>query len=212
MLTGSSPLTRGKPEHVPGYGLGGGLIPAHAGKTRSPAARASVVAAHPRSRGKNSRARSGRCSPHGSSPLTRGKPLSGFEGCLYDRLIPAHAGKTPRSVRSLGRQPAHPRSRGENTPWGWPSGRTTWLIPAHAGKTAHMGRPLQPIGAHPRSRGENFASPSRCGIGKFASSIGNSTIISTDLMPDSPSTRRRPGAQRAPSEGGSRRAPHPTPR
>ena len=30
---GSSPLTRGKPEHITGHGLSSGLIPAHAGKT-----------------------------------------------------------------------------------------------------------------------------------------------------------------------------------
>ena len=50
---------------------------------------------------------------------------------------------------------AHPRSRGENTPWGWRSARTTWLIPAHAGKT-HSTCPTAPgQRAHPRSRGEN---------------------------------------------------------
>ena len=55
-----------------------------------------------------------------------------------------------------------------------------------------------------------LASPSRCGIGKFASSIGNSTIISTDLMPDAPSTRRTATTQRASSAAGSRPQPPPT--
>ena len=30
----------------------------------------------------------------GSSPLTRGKPIGVPYGQVYDRLIPAHAGKT----------------------------------------------------------------------------------------------------------------------
>ena len=50
---GSSPLTRGKPEHVPGYGLGGGLIPAHAGKTAQVSHTITPTRAHPRSRGEN---------------------------------------------------------------------------------------------------------------------------------------------------------------
>ena len=73
MDEGSSPLTRGKLVGTRHVGPSTGLIPAHAGKTRSPAARASVAAAHPRSRGENAQ-----CGEHvhgeaGSSPLTRGK-------------------------------------------------------------------------------------------------------------------------------------------
>ena len=72
--------------------------------------------AHPRSRGEN-RAPAAQDEPaHGSSPLTRGKPLSDFEGCLYDRLIPAHAGKTQVCPFQAALMPAHPRSRGENYP------------------------------------------------------------------------------------------------
>ena len=91
------------------------------------------------------------------------------------RLIPAHAGKTCRRLRSAPSGPAHPRSRGENritrTTRVIAAGsspltrgkremprspdRTCRLIPAHAGKT----RTLQPKSwgppAHPRSRGEN---------------------------------------------------------
>ena len=91
------------------------------------------------------------------------------------RLIPAHAGKTCRRLRSAPSGPAHPRSRGENritrTTRVIAAGsspltrgkremprspdRTGRLIPAHAGKT----RTLQPKSwgppAHPRSRGEN---------------------------------------------------------
>ena len=50
---GSSPLTRGKPHHLPGGQLGGGLIPAHAGKTAGGPRRGRGAWAHPRSRGEN---------------------------------------------------------------------------------------------------------------------------------------------------------------
>ena len=52
-MPGSSPLTRGKPAVSLLEGLNGGLIPAHAGKTRIARASSSVRWAHPRSRGEN---------------------------------------------------------------------------------------------------------------------------------------------------------------
>ena len=50
---GSSPLTRGKQEHVRGFHAVPGLIPAHAGKTRVCPRRRRPCRAHPRSRGEN---------------------------------------------------------------------------------------------------------------------------------------------------------------
>ena len=181
--SGSSPLTRGKHGFVVSERLDPGLIPAHAGKTCPCPASSSTTRAHPRSRGENLRARAKQHPKHGSSPLTRGKhdrvdcfPSGG-------RLIPAHAGKTPRTACRRWRARAHPRSRGENTSLTWSdiSGlgsspltrgkhlrpvhrrRREGLIPAHAGKTL-----ANPDGdlhrwAHPRSRGENTAPPGREG-------------------------------------------------
>ena len=70
---GSSPLTRGKRGDSCREPDGGGLIPAHAGKTGCSTGLTSATRAHPRSRGENaplSMIPSVRC---GSSPLTRGK-------------------------------------------------------------------------------------------------------------------------------------------
>ena len=50
---GSSPLTRGKREAETGERVLGGLIPAHAGKTRGRGTCRTRPAAHPRSRGEN---------------------------------------------------------------------------------------------------------------------------------------------------------------
>ena len=114
----------------------------------------------------------------GSSPLTRGKQTNAALAGPPGRLIPAHAGKTPRRHRVAASLPAHPRSRGEN-------GRCSLsfsllrgsspltrgkrglvvacevgarLIPAHAGKTLWWLRNSRMVWAHPRSRGENSAS------------------------------------------------------
>ena len=72
---GSSPLTRGKLIQRLINGDIVRLIPAHAGKTFSCPVASMTSRAHPRSRGENEE----RCNiphaPHGSSPLTRGKPM-----------------------------------------------------------------------------------------------------------------------------------------
>ena len=153
---GSSPLTRGKQGELAGTTVGGGLIPAHAGKT--PGRRLVCVpgAAHPRSRGENL----GRCTcallRRGSSPLTRGKLDVGDVQPPRGGLIPAHAGKTFLPAVISEAVGAHPRSRGENAyqsrardifkgssplTRGKTGGKLGdlcpgGLIPAHAGKTA----------------------------------------------------------------------------
>ena len=153
---GSSPLTRGK-RHEPREGRAGrGLIPAHAGKTRSRLGAVTSSRAHPRSRGENFPARTSTYLPAGSSPLTRGKRQSVACNTGTSGLIPAHAGKTRHTALLKRLTRAHPRSRGENidrevrkmitsgsSPLtrgklgpGGPSCRGSGLIPAHAGKTS----------------------------------------------------------------------------
>ena len=174
-LIGSSPLTRGKHQHV-GWGeYDERLIPAHAGKTPPACRQGHHQGAHPRSRGENASRDAHSSEPTGSSPLTRGKPRGGGLEVGDNRLIPAHAGKTPRPLFRGPVSPAHPRSRGENrmapttsravcgsSPLtrGKQADRhaledAVRLIPAHAGKTLCLAfaGPLGP--AHPRSRGEN---------------------------------------------------------
>ena len=172
---GSSPLTRGKLLSSFCVGDGGGLIPAHAGKTE--ADRCPVVQswAHPRSRGENLLLVLPSGSIQGSSPLTRGKRRARHSCSARRRLIPAHAGKTRVALNQAPFARAHPRSRGENFVRsrarliGLGSSPLTrgkhdrelrrrhvpGLIPAHAGKTAFVLLTLQLLTAHPRSRGEN---------------------------------------------------------
>ena len=113
---GSSPLTRGKLDVLPEVGPVVRLIPAHAGKTRPGRRAPGPRTAHPRSRGENARLSSWKIWPVGSSPLTRGKRMyhTFYVGAFG--LIPAHAGKTRKSMPYAGVVQAHPRSRGENEP------------------------------------------------------------------------------------------------
>ena len=111
---GSSPLTRGKPANTWDPLLEMRLIPAHAGKTNLFVASDAAIAAHPRSRGENIQGMADALNNVGSSPLTRGKHADRTVYDLADRLIPAHAGKTPPMARLSEVERAHPRSRGEN--------------------------------------------------------------------------------------------------
>ena len=111
---GSSPLTRGKRWWPGRFGVLVGLIPAHAGKTRGEERTHTVGWAHPRSRGENRGRRRLHLRGRGSSPLTRGKRVSGCSCGALVRLIPAHAGKTGKAGYGRASLRAHPRSRGEN--------------------------------------------------------------------------------------------------
>ena len=93
-ISGSSPLTRGKPRSRGRAQHERRLIPAHAGKTTSASTASSQVRAHPRSRGENRRGGTDRVQGSGSSPLTRGKLDTPPGSPRPHRLIPAHAGKT----------------------------------------------------------------------------------------------------------------------
>ena len=111
---GSSPLTRGKREAETGERVLGGLIPAHAGKTRGRGTCRTRPAAHPRSRGENWLGMGFEPLRWGSSPLTRGKLLAEDSRIVTWGLIPAHAGKTGAARDLYLNRGAHPRSRGEN--------------------------------------------------------------------------------------------------
>ena len=111
----------------------------------------------------------------GSSPLTRGAPVVRTTSASATRIIPAHAGSTPRSRSCVASRRDHPRSRGEHAPsaplitCGQGSSpltrgaplvvlagfRRLRIIPAHAGSTMLAESIPPPPGDHPRSRGEH---------------------------------------------------------
>ena len=172
---GASLLTRGKQAHSLHEVVVRGLIPAHAGKTRGNRGARKGRRAHPRSRGENVLTQQTGYKETGSSPLTRGKRQQDRHRQAAPRLIPAHAGKTPRYSHAAPSCAAHPRSHGENTGWLSEGGhhygsspltrgkhmRTlslptlARLIPAHARKTSCPDFSPSPTRAHPRPRREN---------------------------------------------------------
>ena len=172
---GSSPLTRGKQRPARHEVSRRGIIPAHAGKTRLTAGLSQRDRDHPRSRGENFSATSTIRNRRGSSPLTRGKLAVSGRREVQGGIIPAHAGKTCSTGRSVQIPGDHPRSRGENrSEYGWvdsdggsspltrgkrfPSllvGAMQGIIPAHAGKTIRGEVTVYIHRDHPRSRGEN---------------------------------------------------------
>ena len=175
VVTGSSPLTRGKRFELEESREDTGLIPAHAGKTWGIMSTSGRSPAHPRSRGENCDGAFLAESCGGSSPLTRGKRRDLRDSGATARLIPAHAGKTGLQGQDVRSVKAHPRSRGENSrrtrtlsrrsgsspltrgkrvAFGQEGGSAR-LIPAHAGKTPPHSVRTGARPAHPRSRGEN---------------------------------------------------------
>ena len=114
--TGISPRMRGKPDSPFGGGVGGGNIPAYAGKTVRRRQCPQHWLEHPRVCGENwrsprHRSRPGGTSPRmrenlghatlsrvkgGTSPRMRGKPQADRSEVYPGRNIPAYAGKTPR--------------------------------------------------------------------------------------------------------------------
>ena len=174
---GSSPRMRGKPDVDARFDGGERIIPAHAGQTspfRPPPLSRSD---HPRACGANVKVENLGTAFDGSSPRMRGKhtiPANLEDGM---RIIPAHAGQTPRVCRRTGWGPDHPRACGANAlpfgivpPWTGSSPRMRGkrpmrtllmpalrIIPAHAGQTEPHQAHEWTSSDHPRACGANVA-------------------------------------------------------
>ena len=175
---GSSPRVRGKEVALVPLFLGGGIIPAGAGKRGTRGDPAGPSWDHPRGCGdKRPRPRSWR-PMRGSSPRVRGKGARGGRGRGRRGIIPAGAGKSmllscrPRAWRD------HPRGCGEKVSprgagkrWGGSSPRVRGkglpgalgrdvgrIIPAGAGKSLGGAWRGRVAWDHPRGCGEKVLS------------------------------------------------------
>ena len=109
---GSSPRGRGGPGGIHRAHRAHGLIPARAGRSRRHTSRTSRSWAHPRAGGAVSSGLTVGCAVPGSSPRGRGGLRSArLRGALAG-LIPARAGRSPRTRRRKTRPWAHPRAGG----------------------------------------------------------------------------------------------------
>ena len=139
--------------------------------------------AHPRSRGENGHGSARASAPAGSSPLTRGKPPSKNSTSPTNRLIPAHAGKTPPQYPERGRCPAHPRSRGENDAVVRRLAVLPGSSPLTRGKRWYVFVDRFAVMAHPRSRGENPRRPRGATVRAGSSPLTRGKPSSCTLRP-----------------------------
>ena len=131
-------------------------IPAHAGKTKEFEEAWHGGEEHPRARGENGGEECVIFQHFGTSPRTRGKPISNGSASATQRNIPAHAGKTHTPVSGFSvLKGTSPRTRGKlSLVIGRMCPRRN--IPAHAGKTKQPFPVPRRRAEHPRARGENY--------------------------------------------------------
>ena len=174
---GLSPPTRGSHHELDLRADREGSIPAHAGKPCAVTAGGSPNTVYPRPRGE---ARVRHSSPRfvlGLSPPTRGSQAELTAAGLWDRSIPAHAGKPINVVHIVRTQRVYPRPRGEAISIRHLSSPLEGLSPptrgshryqdhghaAHGSIPAHAGKPVTNVGrvrsvrVYPRPRGEAAA-------------------------------------------------------
>ena len=154
-VAGSSPRMRGTPVPIRHVQIGGGIIPAHAGNTKSATTAARPKRDHPRA-----------CGEH--------LPSNGWPWSMRG-IIPAHAGNTRLTPRPSPASRDHPRACGEHS-GAYAAGRwrhgssprmrgtplfigfpllVDGIIPAHAGNT-DLARGLRAVDwDHPRACGEH---------------------------------------------------------
>ena len=112
--SGSPPRMRGKLKSgyvIPG---GGGITPAHAGKTCFVTIGTRRYKDHPRACGENKGLCWEKTRERGSPPRMRGKRTKMHAEMVDGGITPAHAGKTPHRNRSPSPPWDHPRACGEN--------------------------------------------------------------------------------------------------
>ena len=175
---GSSPRMRGSRTGTNAVVSGDGIIPAHAGLTRSASCAIIQHGDHPRACGAHKTHVDFSSVKQGSSPRMRGSPPSSPSMETSSGIIPAHAGLTLFSLTARRRAKDHPRACGAHrtrhlscmakrgsSPRMRGSrsqarlkARDRGIIPAHAGLTMSLGPCLcGALGSSPRMRG----SPSR---------------------------------------------------
>ena len=223
-LQGPSPLARGKLQRRHAVNSGRGTIPARAGETKSQRHTSSPVRDHPRSRGGNSGPAISTPSLSGPSPLARGKrPDLGPRVCQRG-TIPARAGETYRRGWRCRGVWDHPRSRGGNSPNGFPLMLLTGPSPLARGKRVAVAQGLQRLGTiparagetgrkrlreqatpdHPRSRGGNSSvsgiAPERTGPSPLARGKRSTAGFPVSAVGTIPARAGETGTRRATSE------------
>ena len=111
---GSPPRMRGKLRGRDGRAAVPRITPAHAGKTQPISCSRAARADHPRACGENEKDVLAYKGKRGSPPRMRGKRVGQHIYRGFERITPAHAGKTASPPGSLCSKSDHPRACGEN--------------------------------------------------------------------------------------------------
>ena len=138
---GSSPRSRGTHGRIDQRVIFCRFIPALAGNTPAGSTYHGARPVHPRARGEHATSSSKPATSPGSSPRSRGTPLSTSGNMSHTRFIPALAGNTRARRQAARNQPVHPRARGEHI--------------------ASMQSETVRIGSSPRSRGTHLGEVNR---------------------------------------------------
>ena len=113
LLVGSPPHMRGKDERRPEGRGGGGITPAHAGKSFARFSTFSRHWDHPRTCGEKCQPSSGLLHAMGSPPHMRGKGTMILDSGILTGITPAHAGKSYTKLCGKLLLGDHPRTCGE---------------------------------------------------------------------------------------------------
>ena len=152
--SGPSPRVRGSPPCAGGPRVGGGSIPACAGKPRPDAAYRNPVRVHPRVCGEAVGRMWDGMRTGGPSPRVRGSRDRRSRRQLPDGSIPACAGKPWSRRKRSGRSGVHPRVCGEARGARPARAALAGSIPACAGKPPADPRGVTNDKVHPRVCGE----------------------------------------------------------
>ncbi len=152
---GSSPHTRGALVWRDFVRVLHGIIPAYAGSTQTLLDAVIRVRDHPRIRGEHGLMLFTLSIVAGSSPHTRGAPISGSKTSTTVGIIPAYAGSTQlNKLKRERHRGSSPHTRG--APRGHLRGvMQAGIIPAYAGSTSQTRVWQRRYWDHPRIRGEH---------------------------------------------------------
>ena len=215
---------RGTPAAAQAANAAQGIIPAHAGNTRSKRPARASAEDHPRTCGEHSRMIDSGYAKEGSSPHMRGTRKARSWQHEHDGIIPAHAGNTFSTGDVWRVDGDHPRTCGEHPAFQWspnwlpgssPHMRGTHgdstsgpladgIIPAHAGNTlARLTWEYAPSGSSPHMRGTPPARSRRVRLRRdhprTCGEHGTSTASSSAVMGSSPHMRGTPRDNPRPS-------------
>ena len=187
--SGSSPRTWGEDARLAVRRGGLRIIPTHVGRRHPNTRKIGGSADHPHARGEKERLKGKRLTPRGSSPRTWGEEDAPLRGCLWNRIIPTHVGRSWSSIRGPVCSTDHPHARGEKSSISSPdpglpgSSPRTWgealaafqsllvsrIIPTHVGRSFNASSLSTHLPDHPHARGEK-GSFIRCAINGCGSS------------------------------------------